>query len=205
MHLTRKAAPINLPIAKKGSKYLVRAASHTYQSVPVLIAVRDMLKLASSLREVKHMIHNKLLKINGKLVRDYKESITLFSIFEADKSYILSILPTEKFTFTPSSSSTRLTKITSRTLVSNNKIQLNLHDCTNIIGKENMKVGDSLMLDSGNKVKSHIPLEKGSSAFIIKGYFAGKIGKIESISGKQVKIKVEKEESVLPLENIFVQ
>lgn len=205
MHLIRKAASIKLPIARKGNKYLVRPASNINNSVPVAIAVRDMLKIASTLREVKHMIHNQLLKINGKIVRDFRESINLFNVFEADKSYILSILPTNKFTFTHSSSQTRSTKIISRKLLSGNKIQLNLHDGTNIIGKESMKVGDSLVLDFSNKVKSHLAFEKGASVFIVKGAFAGKTGKIESISGKQAKVKVDKEESVLPVENLFVQ
>lgn len=205
MHLTRKAAPIKLPLAKKGSKYLVRPASNLHNSVPVLIAVRDMLNLASNLREAKHMIHNKQLKINGRLVRDFKESINLFNVFEADKPYTLTVLPTNKFTLSPSNSNTRLTKIISRKLVSKNKLQINLHDGTNLIGKENMKVGDSLVIDFSNKVKDHISLAKGSNVFIIKGDYAGKEGKIESISGKKVKVKVEKEESVLPLESLFVK
>jgi small subunit ribosomal protein S4e len=199
------AAPIRLPLAKKGTKYLVRPRSHTFTSVSVLIAVRDMLKIAATTREVKQMIHNKQLKINGNIVRDFRESIKLFNVFEADKAYSLSILPTGKFTLIPHSTQTRLVKIISRKLVSGNVIQVNLHDGTNIVGKKDQKVGDSLVIDFKNAVKDHIKLEKGASVFIAKGSLVGRKGKIESLSGKEAKVKVEKEESTLPIDNLFVQ
>ena len=98
MHLKRQKAAIKLPIPRKGTKYIARALSNLNNSVTVVIAVRDMLKLARTAAEVKKMIHRKLLKINGKNVKDYRESIRLFNLFEADKPYILTLLPTGKFT-----------------------------------------------------------------------------------------------------------
>src|SRR3989338_6238831 len=97
MHQTRKGSTTKLPVPRKGTKYLVRASSHVRNSVPVLIAIRDMLKLARNSNEVKGLIHTKSLKINGKMVKDYHESIKLFNILEADKPYVLSILPSGIF------------------------------------------------------------------------------------------------------------
>ena len=81
MHLIREEVTKKIPIKRKGTKYVARAASHVTNSVPVVIAVRDMLHFARTSAEVKHMIHTKLLKINGRLVRDLNESIKLFNIF----------------------------------------------------------------------------------------------------------------------------
>jgi small subunit ribosomal protein S4e len=80
MHQARQSVTTKIPIERKGTKYIVRSSSHINDSVPLLIAVRDILGLAKTAREVKHMIQTKLLKINGRLVEDFKESIKL-SIF----------------------------------------------------------------------------------------------------------------------------
>ncbi|MEO0238267.1 MAG: hypothetical protein ABIN35_08560, partial [candidate division WOR-3 bacterium] len=66
-----------------GTKYVVRAIDNPNNSVPVLVAVRDILKLARSAREVQKMINSKILKINGRPVKDWHETIKLFNIFES--------------------------------------------------------------------------------------------------------------------------
>lgn len=205
MHLTRKSAPTKWPIIRKGTKYVVSPASYKTSSVSVLLAIRDMLKLAKTAAEVKHLIHTKTLKINGRLVRDYKESIKLFDILEADKHYILTLLPTGKFALNETKDSTRLTKIISRKLLTGNKLQLNLHDGTNLLGDKKMNVGDSLILDFDNKIKSHKPLEKSAHVFITGGNFIGKVGVVQSITGRMVKVKIGKEDSVLRTDNVIVQ
>ena len=64
MHLKRQEAITKLPIPRKGTKYVARALSHLDNSVPVVIAVRDMLRLARTTSEVKKMIHEKIFKLN---------------------------------------------------------------------------------------------------------------------------------------------
>ena len=59
MHLTRAQASNKIPIPRKGSKYVARPLMNLKDSVPVVIAVRDMLKLARTAKEVKKMIINK--------------------------------------------------------------------------------------------------------------------------------------------------
>ena len=59
MHQSRQFADWKLPIERKGNKYVVRASSHVRDSVPVLMAIRDMLKIARDAREVKEMIKAK--------------------------------------------------------------------------------------------------------------------------------------------------
>ena len=53
MYRTRQATPIKIPLPRKGTKYVVRASSHSNDSIPVSIAVRDMLNLAKNAKEVK--------------------------------------------------------------------------------------------------------------------------------------------------------
>lgn len=204
MHQTRKELSKHIPLPKKGTKYVARAMSNIKNSVPVLIALRDMLKLAENAREVKALIHQKKIKLNGKLVHDMHQSIQLFNILDAGKQYVLTMLPTKKFSFSHSNSKERACKVVSRRLVSKNKIQLNLHDGTNIIGKESIKINDTIYLNFSNKIISHKPLEKGANIFIIFGKYAGSEGVLHSIKKGFASVKIHKEEIVLPLKNIFV-
>ena len=80
MYLSRAKASRKLPLPRKGTKYLARASSHLNSGVPVVIAIRDMLKLAKTSKEVKKMINERMIKINGKEVKDLKESIKLFNL-----------------------------------------------------------------------------------------------------------------------------
>ncbi len=192
MHLTRTKAIRLLPIPRKKTKYIARAASHVSRGIPVVIAIRDVLGLAKTSKEVKYMIRNKLIKINGKEAKDIKEAIKLFNILEVDKIYKLIILPTGRFKFEETKENSRLCKIIEKTLVRGNKVQLNLHDGTNALlnEKEKANVGDSVELDFSNKVKRIIKIEKGKEVFVISGKSIGLTGKIENIEGKKTKLKL---------------
>ena len=190
-YLTRARASRNLPVERKGTKYVARAASHVKTGVPVIIAVRDMLKLANTTKEVKYMVRNKLIKINGKEVKDVKESVRLFNILEIDKKYMLSILPTGRFEFVEVKDDSRLCKVTNKKTLKNNKVQLNFHDGSNVISKDKVKVGDSVVLDLEGKISKIISLEKGKNIFVISGRSIGLSGKIKEVEGKKIKVKFE--------------
>jgi len=190
MHQTRSEITKKIPIERKGTKYVAVASSHVDNSVPVVIAIRDMLNLAKTAKEVNEMIKAKVLKLNGKIVKDYHESIKLFNVLDAEKKYKLTILPTGKFALEETKEKNdRLCKVVNRRLLGKGEIQLNLHDGSNLVSKDKINVGDSLYIDFSGKVKKHLKLEKGADAFIISGRYVGMSGKVESINGKKVKIK----------------
>lgn len=192
MHLKRQTVTTKLPIPRKGTTYVARPRSNLNNSVSVVAAIRDILKLAQNKKEVKKMINEKTLKLNGKLIKDHRASISLFNLLEADKTYFLTLLPTKKFSFqiskTPDS---RICKITNKRLIKKNQIQLNCHDGTTLISKEKVLVGDSISLDFSGKIKKHLPLEEGKTIFIISGKYAGLQGKLLSKEGKHLTIKIK--------------
>jgi len=193
MHQTRNEVIRALPLPRKGTKYVAYASRHNSNSVSIVVAVRDMLKLASTSKEVKGMIHNKVLKVNGKVAKDLHDPISLFSIFHADKNYRLTLLPTGRFIFEETKDVIRNLKIIGKTAMSKDIFQYGLHDGTNIASKQNFSVGDTLILDFENKVTKHIALDKGKSVFVFSGSNIGKIGKVESANEMKVVIKFEKE------------
>lgn len=205
MHQTRQEVITKIPIPRKGTKYVARAMSNIKNSVPVVIAVRDMLKLARTSTEVKKMINQKLLKINGRPVKDLRESIQLFNLFEADKPYILTFLPTGRFTLQETKDKNqRICKVINKKLLKNNNIQLNLHDGTNIISNDKIGVGDSLYLDLSTRIKEHIPLENKREVLIIKGRYLGLKGKILSIEQNQISIQINEKKTIMDKRQVIL-
>lgn len=205
MHRTRQETSKLFPITRKGTKYVVRSQGNLEYSVPVLIAVRDILKLAKTAKEVKEMIKEKILKVNGRTVIRPNESINLFSILEAGKSYRLSLLPTKKFTLEEvSNGETRLCKVVNKRILKGKVVQYNLHDGSNIVSKDKLIIGDSIYLDFEGKMKKHITFESGKEGIVIKGKYLGHKGKIESIEKNKVKIKFKETSAELNQSQVVV-
>ncbi|MEK6847230.1 MAG: hypothetical protein AABY16_03625 [Nanoarchaeota archaeon] len=207
MHKTRSNIIRGIPLARKGSKYVACAMRFSKSAVPVVVAVRDMLNLAATTKEVKQMVHDKMLKINGKTVHDIHQPIPIFGIFHADKTYKMIVKPTGRFEFEETSDAIRLTKVIGKTLVREGEMQYNLHDGTNIISKNKINVGDTLVMDFENKIKKHIAIEKDKNVFVISGSNIGGSGSITAINGNNVAIKLhdKKEEVVLDKAQIIVR
>ncbi|MDP4039626.1 MAG: KOW motif-containing protein [Candidatus Pacearchaeota archaeon] len=193
MHLKRNNASRKLPVPRKGTKYLARALNNHKSGVPVVVAVRDMLGIARDAREVKKMAYGKLLKINGRAVKDIRESIKLFGILQADKTYMLKILPSGRFFFEETKGGTRICKVIGRKVLTGNSVQVNLHDGTNFISKEDIVIGGSVELDMENKMNKFISLEKGKNVFVVSGKSVGLTGRVEKIDEKNVLVKFDNE------------
>jgi small subunit ribosomal protein S4e len=201
MHLTRQELTKRIPVPRKGTKYIARASSHVHDSVPIVIAVRDMLKLARTAKEVQRMIHEKMLKINGKEAQDYRESIRLCNLLEAGKTYVLSLDEHGKFVFEESKKKDeRACKVVNKTLLPKKKIQLNLHDGSNVISHDKISVDDTVYLDSKGKIKSHVALEKGKHCLIISGKYSGLKGKVEKTEGNKVTVNLDDKDVPAELE-----
>jgi small subunit ribosomal protein S4e len=198
MYLSRAKASRKLPLPRKGTKYLARASSHLNSGVPVVIAIRDMLKLAKTSKEVKKMINERMIKINGKEVKDLKESIKLFNLLTIGKTYKLTLSNFKKFDFEKVEDKSRIAKVINKKILGKKKIQLNLHDGTNILTDKLVKINDSVELDLKNKLIKIIKMEKGNELFIFSGKNAGKTGKFLEIDKNKIKIEVE--EKILALE-----
>lgn len=141
---------------------------------------------------------------------DMHESVKMFNLFEAGKVYRLSLLPTKKFTFEEISTKDpvkelRLVKVMNKRLISGGKIQLNLHDGSNILTSEKINVNDSLYLDAEGKIRKHLKLEKGKEALVIAGKHTGKHGTIESLEGSTCHFKSGGESFVVHLHQLIAQ
>ncbi|MBU1051632.1 MAG: hypothetical protein KJ718_03685 [Nanoarchaeota archaeon] len=195
MHQTRSQVNKKIPIPRKGTKYVARSLSHLKNSVPVVIAVRDMLNLANTTHEVKEMIKQKLLKINGREVKDHRDSIKLFNLFDADNQYLLTLTTNGKFVFKETKNKERSCKVINKKVLKGKKIQLNLHEGSNILSSDKkINTQDTIYLDHEGKITKHIPFEKGKECIVIKGKFLGQKGKVEFIEDNKAKIKLKEKD-----------
>lgn len=204
MHQARTQVSKKIPIRRKGSQFVVRAASHHMNAVPVVIALRDMLKLARTTREVREMIKNKSLKINGKEVKDHKESIKLFNILTADKNYSLTLLPTGRFSFVETKEKSRPAKVVNKKMLKGKKTQLNLHDGTNVLSEDKINVHDTVYLDEKGKITKHVKFEKGKECFIMAGKYIGSNGKIQEEKNGTVAVNIDNQPHNLNKKKVIV-
>lgn len=205
MHRARPNVTRKIPIVRKGTKYVAMTRSHIDESVPVVIAIRDMLGLAKTAKEVREMIKQKQLKVNGRTVVELNESIQLFHILEADKKYQLSLSSAGRFTLVETKAKDRLAKIMGRSLISGGKMQIHLHDGTNIIGKKEYAVQDSLYLDTTNKPVKHVAFAKGSTVFATAGKYIGQEGKLISYEGILCTVQFPETKTTIPARMVVAQ
>lgn len=191
MHLTRSELSKKVPVPRKGTRYIARTLGHVQNSISVLVAVRDMLHLAETAREVQEMIKSKLLKVNGRVVGNYRMPICFPSIIEAHKKYRVSILPTGRFTLVETKESTRFAKVIGKKILNGGILQYNLHDGTNVITKDKLSIGDSVELDMNNKMLKNFPLAKAKKVFIYRGRNLGHEATVEELSGNKIRLKLE--------------
>jgi small subunit ribosomal protein S4e len=220
MRLKRLAAPGFWPIEKKIKKFVVSPSPGPHPkkaSIPVAIIIRDILGYAQTIKEVKTIMNQGLVKVDGRVKKDYAYPIGLMDIVTiGDECFMIvpSIKGFELVSLKKEDSAAKLCRIKDKKCIGN-KIQLNLHDGKNILidKKDGNKysTGDVLILDTEkNSIKENLKFEKGATALIISGHNVGALGKIEDIvvtrssQPNQVIIDIENRKVPMPKDCVFV-
>ena len=202
------------PIPRKGTTYVTVSSHNKTESIPLMVVMRDVLKFVKNKKELMKIIHEKQITINGKEVREANYPICLFDILSLKpmkKNYQAVLTKNKKYAFeevAEKDAKSRVYKIINKKIISKDKIQLNLMQGKNIISKEKMNIGDSVVLDFENKVVKVLELKSGGNAVVIEGKHSGNKGKIEEIierGGKKlVKIASEGEKINVWIKNVIV-
>jgi len=184
----RSTIPSFWPIAIKQKKYSISTSPGPHAknfSFPLAIIVRDMMGYAENIREVKKILSEGHVTVDGKKRKDISFPVGLMDVISiGDKHF--RVLPSKNGLYLNSikenESEIKLLRVRNKTIVKG-KTQLNLHDGKNIIvDKDVYKTGDVVVYDiKNNKIKDVIQIKRGALAMIIKGQNAGNIGRIEEI------------------------
>ena len=201
MHLKRQKVPKNWPIPRKGNVFVVRPSFNLDRGIPILIVLRDLLKIAQNRREVKRALHKKQILLNDKPVIDEKNTALLFDVIKVlpfKKSYRIELSENGKFKVNEikeSDSDKKISKVINKTILKGKKIQLNLSDGRNFISDVKCNTNDSLLINLKNKkIEKCLELKEKSNVIIFEGKHAGKKGKIAKINQerKMAEISIEK-------------
>lgn len=191
-HQKRLSAPKSWPIARKTHAWVAttRPGPHNReQSIPLAIILRDMLALATTFREAKKILNAGNVLVDGRVRRDPRFPVGLFDVVAIPKNneyYRMLLTSTGKLELRKldSPDARKLCKITDKTMVKGGRIQLNLHDGTNLIGTNDYSRGDSLILSLPDRsILKHLRFAEGNTAMILGGQHSGEIG---TITGKRV-------------------
>lgn len=198
MHLKRQEVPKSWPTYRKGTKYVIRPFSAQGAGVPLLLVLRDMLKLASNRKEAKRAIFLKQILVNVRVPRDEKKPVLLFdtvSVVPSGKSYRLDFTEKGKFTLVeikPSEANKKTAKIVDKKVLKGKKIQLNLSDGRNLISEIDCGVNDSILIDFKEKgAEKCLPLKTNSRAVVFLGKHVGKRGEIKNIDLQKKNVELE--------------
>ena len=90
----RMTAPDAWQISRKESKYVVSTAHgpHDASALPIGIWIRDHMNLAQNTKEVKKILHDRNVVLNGNVVTDEHIGIDVFDIIsfpKIDKHYMI--------------------------------------------------------------------------------------------------------------------
>ena len=169
-HLKRFKAPDSWHISKKTNKFITKTAPgpHNANALPVAVWLRDQMGFARNMKEVKQILHQRDVIVNGRACRDPKMGIGIFDIVSLPKIANTTGYSAIRTAGTrPSRSMPRQQRPASarsatRPLSQTEKSRLNMRDGSNILGDNTYKPKDSVVLsidpESRFKIVDHFPV-----------------------------------------------
>jgi small subunit ribosomal protein S4e len=182
-------APKTMRVKRNKPKLVtgIRCGPHNKKAaVPISVVLRDLLEVADNNREVKVMLNEGRVKVDGKTVKDERRAIGFMDVVSFpsiskhyrvvyDKKGRLVLEETDQPQF-------KLCKILNKTQIKKG-FQLNLHDGKNLVSKEKKYApGGTLKVSLPTlEVKDYYPMQEGSVAYVYGGTHAGETGTIKNI------------------------
>jgi small subunit ribosomal protein S4e len=192
-HLKRLNAPGSWHIAKKTTTFISKTSPgpHNANAMPIAVWLRDHMDFARNMKEIKQILRQKDVIVNGRPCRDPKMGVGIFDIVALPKINRFYRILRDKdgrhvsVEIDAESAKTRLCKIKNKTVVAGGKVQLNMRDGSNLIADNTYKSGDSIVLslepENRFKIVGHFPFAVGNMAMIIGGKHSGKVARIVDI------------------------
>ncbi|MBW6469908.1 MAG: 30S ribosomal protein S4e [Methanosarcinaceae archaeon] len=190
-HQKRISAPKSWHISKKSNKWItsIRPGPHNKeQSLPITIVLRDMLSLVDNRAEAKRVLSEGKILIDGVVVKDLRFPVGWFDVISIPlNNAAYRVLLDQKGRLVlhklDDINANKLCRINNKTTIKNGMAQLNLSDGKNLIGSNDYKAKDSVILSiPDKKILKHLEYKVGNLAMIVGGRHTGEIGKIEEIN-----------------------
>jgi len=194
-HLKRLVAPGSWHIPKKVQKFVLKTAPgpHNAGALPVGVWLREHIGVAQNASEVRKILHQRDVIVNGRACRNPQIGLGVFdivSIPKLGKHYRIQLDARGNLVaveISAESAKTRLCKVRNKTTVKGGKVQLNLMFGANILADNTYRAKDSIVVTLGTdcedrfRIVDHFPFAEGNVAMVVGGKHSGKVGRIVEI------------------------
>ena len=132
-HLSRLNAPKSWPIKRKGIKFITRPAAGAHcldEGISLSLVIKELLKYAKTLKEVKKILNDGKVLVNNKVRKDHKYNLgimDILSIPELKENYLLVKNIKGKFKLVKindKEAQNKIFRIRNKRVLKNGKIQL---------------------------------------------------------------------------------
>ena len=201
-HLKRHNSPTTWSIKRKNITFITRPSpggNSMEYSMPIVVILRELLNKAETRKEVKYMLKEKNVTVNGKRVHKDNLPVGLFDIIgfpEINEYYTMMIDKSGRLksvVITKEEAASKLCSLRGKTMIKKGTMQLNTFDGKTILVKKDVyKVGDTIRLNlTDNKITDHLKFEKGATVTLYHGKHIGSLGTVEEIKGNNIIFKTK--------------
>jgi small subunit ribosomal protein S4e len=211
-HIKRMAAPSTWDIKKKTNKFIIKPKPCGLSfklSIPVLVLFRDLLKRVKTKKEMKYILNNKEVLLNGKRIKSYELSVGLMDVISVPETKLnYRILLNKKgklFALEIDNKDSSLLPlwIKNKKIIKGKKTQLNFSNGFVLnVDKDDYKTGDVIIYDfSTKKIINKYGLKKDSFVYFIAGKNIGKTAIVQEINEDNYVFKKDDEVFVVNKKN----
>jgi small subunit ribosomal protein S4e len=197
--LKRLASPRWWPIERKVKRFTFspRGPYEKEFSIPLIVFIRDILKLVDNRKEAWKVIKKGEVLVDGKKRKDPNFGLGLLNVIQIPSiKKAWRAVPKKGLSFIEipeSEAKLKICKIVDKKSLKGKKNQVNLNDGRNLLTNEKYNTFDSLLLElPEQKVLDHIKLAENMKCLIFKGKNAGLVGNIKTIEKNRVLVGDEK-------------
>jgi len=194
-HMKKIASPRYVPVARKGEVWITKPAPGPHRlgsSMALGVVLRDFIKIADSMREVKKILMEGNVLVDGKVVRDKKFPVGLMdvlSIPKMKKDYWVGVDTKGRFKLVEvgaEKSKFKLCRIEGKNSIRGGTFQLALHDGRTSVGGKEFRIGDTVKLSvPEQKIISVMKLEPNANCIITSGKHSGELAAVDELYHKK--------------------
>ncbi|MDG7010580.1 MAG: 30S ribosomal protein S4e [Nitrososphaerota archaeon] len=217
--MKRLAAPRSWDISRKSARFVFKPTPGPHEissSYPLGVVARDLLSLAELSKELKYIMKNGKILVDGKERRTPRFPVGLFNVVSVPVEGVdYRLVPSPKglvlAKVNAEEARTKLCSVRTKTKVKGGHIQYGFHDGRSIVDdKLDLSPGDAVLLEvPSQKVLGQAKLAKGSLGLVLTGDRAGQLGKIADVKKgtisreKMVRLTLSSGEAEVPSRLVF--
>ena len=182
-HLSKISSPKTWQVLRKSTKWITKPTPgprKKTESLPLVVLLRDILNIVNNKRELKYLINNELVLVNGINYRDTSFPIGLFDVISfprIKKNYRVILTNKGRINATEISekeANLLLLQIIGKRKIRKGKLQINLSNGWNILNSKKGNVSDSIVFDTkSKKIVNIFSYKSGAQVYFIRGKRAG--------------------------------